>query len=1690
MADILTTNTFATTYRDDYSDSDNYHRILFNAGRALQARELTQAQTIIQEEITRFGSNIFRDGSVVRAGNVTLNSSIEYIRLDTQQNPVPSDINSLVGKVLTVQAPNPEIKVKVLYALPASDGDPATIYVKYVDTQAATSGEEAIRVPNNAILVSGELSNNLKAATSDATGRGTFASTESGDYFVKGRFVFARSQTAVVSRYSSSPTTDIGFQIIEDIVTVDDNVNLYDNQGETPNAAAPGADRYRIRLVLTTREEIQSGENFVYLARISNGRIIDIANPLDAYNKINDAMAIRTKEESGNYVVKPFIAKFDDLNDSNLTIDVSAGIAYVDGYRLDIPGEKITVPKAQDTISLESQNIIAQYGNYVIGDATTNLNLPDVSTFAEVNLRTSTNYGGVTIGTARVRAIQEDGANHNYYLFDIRMQTGQNFRNVQSFGTDVSNYVNVILEDGVALLKSTANNSLLFPLPYERPSVTGVNITGLTLQKKYQFTTNGTGSFSGLPATGSFTFTDTFQWITTDEAGSIVVPTVQLIGNDTQANFSGLNPSTNYTVYAYVAKGSITERTKSLTIGETLTVQWPNDAQTDAAGNRYIDLGTADIFKVTEIKTDNTNGFDLSTNFIVDNGQRDNFYAKGRLIERGGVSIPSGYIFIKFDHFTHGASGDFFSVNSYNGVLNYEDIPTHKKANNEIVSLRDVLDFRPVQDINGGYTGTEGKIHLLPQNTDAITGEIEYYLPRKDRLVAAVENSRDGRFGRGSLQVIRGVPSITPQFPDIPTGTIPLYDISLNAYTLNDSDMATSFYANKRYTMKDISRLEQRIDDLTELTTLSLLELNTSSVAILDSAGIARTKSGFLADNFTNYAFSEIERDEYRAAIDPAENILTCEQFPNNLRLIYDDGASSSTLKGDLLLLPYNNNNPLVIQDIATETINVNPFAVVNSTGHMDLSPSSDVWVETQWAPDNIVDGGITTRTVGSERVVNNLATWSNSWFGRPVGNRVQVVTGSRVIRELVGERVVEIEIIPFMRSIKVGFRANGLRPFTRYFPFFDGVNVSEWVRQEAIFERFAENTNDFGNIFTNAIEHPDNNTSLLTDQNGSIAGSFVIPSTNTLRFRTGSKIFKLLDISVDDEENATSNARATFTSSGTLETLQRTISSTRQLDLQWLRERPPVQNDRDPLAQSFRIDQFEHPSGIFLTKVRLYFATKDDAVPVQVEIRTMENGVPTGGPIPNAVKFLNPSEVNIPSDNDNLQIIRDAFTDFEFDEPVYLRAGQEYCFVIIAETTDYTVYCAKTYDFLLGSTEARVTAQPTLGSLFLSQNASTWTPDQSRDLMFTLMRARFGSSAEVVLENSVVPNHLLGNNPFLTDSGSTEVRVFNPGHGFIKGDTVTISGLDSSSTYAGISGSSLNGSKEITEVDYTGYKFDALDSATASLRTGGNDVIVSQNTMFNSYVPTLATLSPPNTQISANIRTTTGASFAEIGGGRNSNVNGAYAKSVSGTDITLNEINYVEKANLIASNDNEATNLSGDKSLTLVLNMSTTDDKVSPVVDLQRCAITTFENIIDNQDSAVANGFNIPLAYVDETHPTSGTAAAKHVTRPITLASDAVGLKIIFGANRPATSSFKVYYKTSTGDEVLDDIAWIEVQPESNIPSDDDGSTYRQYEYLAGGIGGALNTFNTFQVKIVMNGTNSSRPPKIKDLRAIALAT
>lgn len=988
MTTTFTSNTFETTFKDDFKDSDNYHRILFNSGRALQARELTQMQTIIQTEIQRFGSNIFKEGGKVNGGNVTLNA-LEFIRLATGALPsTPSDVE---GETFT---DGDGIQIKVIKAVAATGSDPDTIYIEYRSTSSGTAGATPVRCANGGTLThDGATLDPLTIASTGATGKGLEASITNGSFFVQGHFVFVKQQSVFVNKYSTTGTKELGFKLVQDIVDETDDEALYDNQGATPNTASPGAHRYRITLTLTTRDQLAASDNFVFLGKVVNNKLGKQVTTNNSYNVLRDFMALRTKEESGDYIVKNFIAKFEPLNDSNLSLDVSEGLAYVDGYRIDIPAEDITVPKAQTTQAEPGDTVIPRYGNYVLFDS--NYNLPEnhARSLLFDNIFDSAGAAPNHIGYARIRGYEEDGADHRAYLYDINMKSGQNFAATAAIGAGSQEYINVKQVSNRAELKETADNNLLFPLRFTRPStIAYTSSNDITLQKKYTVTTNASGVLaSNQVISGGDTFTSASSWVATRTDGQMDTLTFDItLGSPSGTEFnitSGADNNQEYDIYALqIHKGTsnFSAKSKSLAAQTTLTLNMQNDLDSDGNGTKFLSLRKADIYKVEGVNLGSVTGANLSNFFDVDNGQRDNFYGIGRLVKKNGVGdLPQGNAVVRFRHFTHSTSGTHFDVTSYptGDSVGYAGIPDYRRQDGVTLNLRDVLDFRPVAGIladSAGvmrYTfdsagGGNQITPLLPANQVAFDINPTYYLTRLDRLVVATKDEDQNRYPQaGELRYIQGDPAlISPQLPEVPSGSLEIYRFGLNPFTLNESDLSSRYIEAKRFTMADIGALEERINDLQDLAVLSLLENATEALTIVDSAGNERTKAGFIADPFDNFNFSDVERSEYRAYVDEFKGHLMPQAVPNAIRLLYDSDNSTSTTRGvfrpsgDILTLSVDSNHVFIDQPLATETENVNPFAVFTGEGHITLSPRSDTWYERRKAPAAIVDGGTITK--------------------------------------------------------------------------------------------------------------------------------------------------------------------------------------------------------------------------------------------------------------------------------------------------------------------------------------------------------------------------------------------------------------------------------------------------------------------------------------------------------------------------------------------------------------------------------------------------------------------------------------------------------------------------------------------------------------------------------------------------------
>lgn len=1185
MVSTVTSTTFSQLYKDDFTDSDNYHRILFNSGRAVQARELTQLQTIIQREAERHGRFTFKEGAPVAGGSATVNNMYEFVKLDTTVYSLPTA--NIIGEEFEGQTSG--VKVRVVEIVVADNGDPATIYVTYTDGGNNTGGSTAVRLTAGETILGSVTATQLRVqavntTANPAVGRGCQITTTASTYFVVGHFVFVDKQSLILSKYSNLVDTTAGFAVSEQVVTAADDLDLYDNQGSTPNLSAPGADRYRILLTLTTEDLVDSDQTFIPAFKITNGSIV---NPTPSVDKgladLGRVLAQRTHEESGNYTVKPHIihARDNDSDTSKIDIMISPGIAYVQGFRHElISAGKLTLDKPRTTETINNDVVSAGYGNYILSK-TTFKGLPRVDTFATVNLRSAVTYGGSTIGTCRVRAVEQIGARLKVYVFDVVMNAGQSFRNVRSVGTATTNYFDVKLINGLARIEDAANRNLLFPLRRTRPA--SMSDISLVTQRRFTGTTTAGGEIQfNLSATGE-TFANTSDWVLArDSDGDHFDVSVSLGGSGTASvTLDTLPTSSAVTLLGYVDKGASTVKTKTLTT-RTATLT-PN-------GDNTVDLQRADVYSLTSV-IDSTTSEDITYKYKLDTGQRDAYYDEGKLVLKTFYSAPAGNVSVTFKFFAHGTSGDFFAVGSYTGQVTYDKIPNYRQSDGQVVALRDVIDFRPRKaNTANDFTSTGALVMELPKNTSLIRSDNSYYNGKAGNITITPD---------GDFLFLSGETSSDPKTEATSANSMDIAYVLMNPYVLNDSDISIVHYDNKRYTMRDIGRIEKRMDKIEEITTLSLLELETNTLEVLDSSGNNRLKVGLTADNFSDHTLSANDLAEYRASVDVVSRELRAPFVTYSTELVYDSSQSSYTrLIGDNVYpvfdeVVYSQNR------IPTDAVSINSYNLGVVRGNLKLSPSTDTWVDTERAPVKIIKG-TDKLEIGNKGLWGD---WNFNWSGlkadadqtisktETVGRTTTTVTAKVVadesVTENIGDKVINKVRLDYMRNKFVFFKAEGLRPNTRYFAFFDGKEVSgTWIQTgSGKFQYYASLTKDSvylnpGTKYKNHAKYPKAlggpTAQIFSDADGVVEGIFFIPNRDDIKFLSGERTLLITDIQTAKTKNATSYARASFTSAGQLFTYQQSVKSSRKYKIEVTesvyvepKPEPPIQNDNTSTSGS-----------------------------------------------------------------------------------------------------------------------------------------------------------------------------------------------------------------------------------------------------------------------------------------------------------------------------------------------------------------------------------------------------------------------------------------------------------------------------------------------------------------------------------------
>jgi len=707
---------------------------------------------------------------------------------------------------------------------------------------------------------------------------------------------------------------------------------------------------------------------------------------------------------------------------------------------------------------------------------------------------------------------------------------------------------------------------------------------------------------------------------------------------------------------------------------------------------RYIYEGTSTQPPEVDNSGNLISGKDVTNRFTFDNGQRDTIYDVSRIVIRPGFEPTVGQLIIGFDYFEH-SQGDFATIDSYlheAGVLE-DEIPTFNSSVLGNINLKNVIDFRPKVNSNTivpGYQDTSS-LEVTSSNFTG-SGSVVSSTPAPDANLeytfsfSQVEylDRIDGIFlnKKGEFVVKEGNSSLNPSKPDDIKDAIPLFYAYIPAFTPSSKNVRITPVEHRRYTMKDIGKLEKRIERLEYYTTLSILEQQALNMQVKDSVGLDRFKSGFFVDNFESHSIGFLSSPDYRCSIDSRQSVLRPQSKEDSIDLkeLYtrEDQRTVAGYKksGDIVTLPYTELK-LLGNDFASKTINPNPFVVFQYVGEGHLSPQID-----QWYADTIEPLIIDTNTnlynifLAKEDPKESLSSLYNSYIVNWVGtstafnpinslgennslvskSSVQVASvGSSsnvspqnndlakgVISKKVGENIVSSSLQFFARSKPIKFVIERLKPNTNISVFLEGRNINRWVNPDL---RFTGTAGNSLSAFNGQIK---------TDSNGNASGLILLPfgyapkenslwegdistvdydtSSEELKFTTGELTFRFTSSDTNEDKTSVDTyAEIKYYASGLLPQNPSSIVSTKPSyfksneGVQFVDSNTDNPIKPNPLAQIFKVENYE--GGVFVTGVDLFFKEKSATIPARVYLTNVNYDKPAKNIVPGTERSLSP---------------------------------------------------------------------------------------------------------------------------------------------------------------------------------------------------------------------------------------------------------------------------------------------------------------------------------------------------------------------------------------------------------------------------------------------------------------------------------
>ena len=713
----------------------------------------------------------------------------------------------------------------------------------------------------------------------------------------------------------------------------------------------------------------------------------------------------------------------------------------------------------------------------------------------------------------------------------------------------------------------------------------------------------------------------------------------------------------------------------------------------DAFKLKYVYEGTSSQPPQIDTAGNLISGTDVTSRYTFDNGQRDTIYDVSRIVLKPGFEATTGQLVIAFDYFEH-SQGDFCTIDSYlhEAGVGEDEIPTFDSSVLGITELKNVIDFRPKVDstaiipgfldtatlerTEGSFAGAGAIISASP--APDLNLEYTFSFSQKQYL-----DRIDGIFldKKGNFIVKEGNSSLNPSKPDPIEDAVPLFYAHIPAFTKTSKDVRITPVDNRRYTMRDIGKLEKRIERLEYYTTLSILEQQALNMQVKDEIGLDRFKSGFFVDNFEAHKVGNLKSLDYRCAVDPQQSVLRPQSKEDSVSLVEvnvrDDQRAVSGYKktGNMVTLPY---TPLALlgNDFASSKLNPNPFVVLQYVGDSVLSPSIDQWYDQSTEPvvvdtntdlfniflakDNVKEsfsslhnsfvinwvgatssfttinslGGVNSQIAATS--VQSASVGSSSNIS-PQNNEV----GKGVQTKTIGDSVVSTSLAFFARSVPVKFTIGRMKPNTRIYVYLEGRDISRWVNPDLRYTGIAGNS-------LSAFNGP-----ITTDEYGNASGLIILPAGNPptenatwsgdvgtvsydnsaeeLNFTSGILTFRFTSSATNEEKlGVDSYTEVKYYATGILPENPSSIVSTKPSIFKSNEGVQLIESNTDnpvrpnPLAQTFKVENLD--GGCFVTGLDLYFNKKSTNIPVKTYITNVDAEKPAKNIVPGSEKTLSPN--------------------------------------------------------------------------------------------------------------------------------------------------------------------------------------------------------------------------------------------------------------------------------------------------------------------------------------------------------------------------------------------------------------------------------------------------------------------------------